>query len=404
MSIKQTVLNPSIKRLIEEGFEIEIMRQHLLVHSIPYLNQSREVKLASLVCPFVENGEIDTQPLDHTMYFKGEYPYDAVGKEMTEVVNCENKSILFDNFNADYYLSNKPNGEPFRNFYDKVKHYHTLFVSQARVVDPNADGRTGVVHAQRDEQSVFCYPDTASSRVGITAIAQKLEESCIAIVGLGGTGSYILDLLAKTPVKEIHLFDGDDFETHNAFRSPGAASLEQLQSIPKKVEYFSEIYSAMRSNIFEHDYFLNEQNINELDNCSFVFVAVDNGKARRVISEYLLKQSIPFIDVGMGIEIASNESGDPKLRGTCRVTLATDMVNKHLPLRVNLEDEDEDALYRSNIQVADLNALNAALAVMRWKQFMGFYLDQENAHNLNITLPLQSLTRSDSPQDWIDGY
>jgi len=64
MSIKQTVLNPSIKRLIEEGFEIEIMRQHLLVHSIPYLNQSREVKLASLVCPFVENGEIDTQPLD----------------------------------------------------------------------------------------------------------------------------------------------------------------------------------------------------------------------------------------------------------------------------------------------------------------------------------------------------
>ena len=61
------------------------------------------------------------------------------------------------------------------------------------------------------------------------------------------------------------------------------------------------------------------------------------------------------------------------------------------------KDDDEEALYRSNIQVADLNALNAALAVMRWKQYMGFYLDQELAHNLNFTLPFQSLTRSDAP-------
>lgn len=395
MSIKQTVLNPSIKRLIEEGFEIEIKRQHLLVHSIPYLNQSREIKQAILVCPFIENGEIDTQPQDHTMYFKGEYPHDAVGNGMSQVVNSENKTILFDDFNADYYLSNKPNDQSFSNFYDKVVHYHTLFVSQARVIDANADGRTHVVHGQRDERSVFYYPDTASSRVGITAITQKLEASRIGIVGVGGTGSYILDLLAKTPVQEIHLFDADSFETHNAFRAPGAASLEQLQALPKKVEYFSKIYSAMRKGIFTHDYFLDEQNVHELDECTFVFVAVDNGTARRVITDHLVKKGIPFIDVGMGVEVANGLGGDPQLRGTCRVTLATDTLNSHLPSRLNLEDDDEEAIYRSNIQVADLNALNAALAVMRWKQLMGFYLDQFNAHNLNLVIPFQSLTRDD---------
>lgn len=395
MSIKQTVLNPSIKRLIEDGFEVEIKRQHLLVHSIPYLNQSREIKEAILVCPFVENGEIDTQPQDHTMYFKGEYPHDALGNGMSQVVNSENKTILFDDFNADYYLSNKPNDQPFSNFYDKVVHYHTLFVSQARVVDANADGRTHVVHGQRDERSVFCYPDTASSRVGITAITQKLEESRIGIVGVGGTGSYILDLLAKTPVQEIHLFDADSFETHNAFRAPGAASLEQLQAIPKKVEYFREIYSAMRKGIFAHDYFLDEQNIHELDECTFVFVAVDNGTTRRVITDHLVKKGIPFIDVGIGVEVSNGLDGDPQLRGTCRVTLATDTLNSHLPSRLNLEDDDDEAIYHSNIQVADLNALNAALAVMRWKQVMGFYLDQFNAHNLNLVIPFQSLTRDD---------
>jgi hypothetical protein len=35
----------------------------------------------------------------------------------------------------------------------------------------------------------------------------------------------VLDFTAKTHVKEIHLFDGDTFFQHNAFRAPGAANL-----------------------------------------------------------------------------------------------------------------------------------------------------------------------------------
>lgn len=397
MSSKLTVLNPSIHRLIEEGFEIEIVRQHLLVHSIPYLNQSGEVKFATLACSFVENGEQDSRPQNHTMWFKGEYPHDGKGRPMTEVVNSPNQHVLFDEFGVDFYLSNKPNGQDFNNFYDKVVHYHTLFVSQARTVDPNADGRTNITHGQRDERSVFSYPDTASSRAGITAITQKLEDSRIAIVGVGGTGSYILDLLAKTPIVEIHLFDADEFEPHNAFRAPGAASLDQLQSAPKKVDYFLDAYSAMRNGIVAHSYFVDEQNVHELKSFNFVFVAVDNGQARRVVTEYLVNQGIPFIDVGMGIEIV--EDASLQLRGTCRVTLATNEKNLHLAQRANLHDDDDEALYKSNIQVADLNAMNAALAVMRWKQYMGFYLDQGQAHNLNYTLSLQSLTRDDGPEE-----
>ena len=63
----------------------------------------------------------------------------------------------------------------------------------------------------------------------------KLMNHKVAIIGLGGTGSYILDMLAKTPVSEIHLFDGDDFLTHNAFRSPGAASLDDLSKKQKNL-------------------------------------------------------------------------------------------------------------------------------------------------------------------------
>lgn len=395
MSPKLIVPNPSITRLIEDGFEIEILHQHLLVHSIPYLNHAGELTLGTLACPYTEMGDQDTRPNDHTFWLCGEPPFMANGQPMNHVINHSNQQTLFDQFVGHHYLSNKADDQPPANFYDKVTHYHTLFVSQARVKFPNADGRTNVVHAQRDENSVFNYPDTASSRAGITAITQRLEVAKVAIVGLGGTGGYILDLIAKTPVFEIHLFDHDDFEVHNAFRAPGAASLEQLQAKMKKVEYFKTAYDSMRRGIVPHPYHLDESNLHELNDFDFVFIAVDQGSARKSLAHHLCQVNVPFIDVGMGITRFEDELGDPTLLGKCRVTLVTAHKNDHLGRSLDFQDEDQDALYRSNIQVADMNAINAAIAVLRWKQHIGFYLDQELAHNLNFTVNFQSLARSE---------
>jgi len=65
-----------------------------------------------------------------------------------------------------------------------------------------------------EEDSVFRYLDSASSRAGIRMANEKLELGKLAIVGLGGTGSYVLDLVAKAPVGEINLFDGDVRREH----------------------------------------------------------------------------------------------------------------------------------------------------------------------------------------------
>ena len=70
----------------------------------------------------------------------------------------------------------------------------------------------------------FQYPNTNSARAKITDLDEKYKGLKIAIIGLGGTGSYVLDLIAKTPVAEIHIFDKDVFQLHNAFRAPGATS------------------------------------------------------------------------------------------------------------------------------------------------------------------------------------
>jgi hypothetical protein len=63
----------------------------------------------------------------------------------------------------------------------------------------------------------------------------------------------------------IRLFDSDEFLTHNAFRAPGAPSLEELREAPKKVDYLKRICSRMHRNIVAHDVELGVDNLHLLD-------------------------------------------------------------------------------------------------------------------------------------------
>src|ERR1035437_8430939 len=113
------------------------------------------------------------------------------------------------------------------------------------------------------EDDIFKYPDTNSTRAKIDYLNRKFKNLKIAIIGMGGTGSYILDLVSKTPVKEIHIYDGDTFQLHNAFRAPGAISAEKFDSEDNlmKVNYYNEIYSRMHNGIIAHNEYLTEDNI-----------------------------------------------------------------------------------------------------------------------------------------------
>lgn len=390
MSRQLTVLNQDIQQLVEEGFEASIYRQHLLVESVPYVTPAGELAYGTLVCDYSD----ESRPRDHTVWFKGETPCSSQGHPLSQVINNSNTQILFDRYEINHYFSNKPTNVPDfpSNYYVKMKHYIDLLCAQAKVIGPDADARTGRVIESRDDDSVFKYGDTASARAGIVAISQKLKLSRVAIIGLGGTGSYILDQVAKTAVKEIHLFDGDDFKRHNAFRAPGAASLEKLQQSPKKVDYFFSLYSAMRTGVVCHPYHLDESNLQELVDFDFVFVSVDDGISRGLICNHLRNKDIPFIDVGMGLK---KDNGMMVISGQCRATLCSPAKNDHMNTYVDTHDNREDALYASNIQVADMNALNAMLAVMLWKQYFGFYADTEKSHNLSFAIGFQSLVRSE---------
>jgi len=392
---KPIVHSPAVKRLIDEGYEVDIQHQHLLVHSVPYVTPNKEIGTGILVCPYLEVNGMDSKPPDHTAWFKGDTPCTAQGAPLHTLINHSNPQTLFDRFVAQHYLSNKPcdvANFP-SDYYVKMVHYIDLIMAQAKVLNPDVDARTGRVIEACAEDAIFKYPDSASARAGIMAVSQKLSMPKIAIIGVGGTGSYILDQIVKTLAKEIHMFDGGDYRRHNAFRSPGAPSLETLKRKLKKTDYFCELYGAMRHGIFSHPYNIDEDNVCELATFDFVFVSVDDGVSRGLICRYLKDAGIPFIDVGMGLEKVEDTTS---LLGVCRVTLGTTSKIDHLEKRLPIADDREDVLYRSNIQVADINALNAMLAVIKWKQFCGFYTDYDQAHNLSFSLAMQSLVSEDN--------
>jgi len=392
MSQKPTNPNPDIQRLIDEGFEVDFQHGHVLIHSVPHVGPNREVVLGVIVSEYDTVGK----PKDHTVWFQGESPCTHDGRPLQHLVIDSTRHRLFDQFEVTHRFSNKQSDVPDfpADYYIKLVHYINMLRGHARVIDPNADARTGKVILSCEENPIFVYPDSASAKVGIVAIAQKLELPRIAIVGLGGTGGYILDQVAKTRVREIHLFDGKEFGRHNAFRAPGAASVSQLEQRPKKVEYFSNLYGAMHHCIHPHPYYINESNISELKNFDFVFVSVDDGKTRELISNHLINEKIPFIDVGIGLEKGPDNT---TLLGLCRVTLGTPEKNDHLQKRLPTTDDPEEALYRGNIQVADMNALNAILAVMRWKQYFGFYEDYDDAHHIAFSVAMQAIARAELP-------
>lgn len=383
MSTKPIVLDPDIKRLQDEGYGVEIQQGHLLVHSIPHVNAQRKVARGILLTDLSGNVGSLAPPKDHQVWFVGELPCYQDGLPM-KTLPSEGESLRWPGFVANHRFSNKPFGvNNFPDYYSKMKHYITIISNQARAIDPDATACLFDVIQSVENESPFLYWDTASSRANIIPVTAKLVMDKIAIVGLGGTGSYVLDLVAKTPVKKIHLFDGDVLSQHNVFRSPGAASIGDLKEKPSKVQYFSRMYSSMRRGVIPHNELITESNITALDGFDFIFLCVDKGAARKLIGNYLREQGIPFIDVGMGIRLCPETFS---LSGTCRTTMVTPEKSDHFETRASLGKDDHDDVYASNIQVADMNCLNATFAVFKWKQFCGFYADHFGAHHTSFTV------------------
>ncbi|WP_142683550.1 ThiF family adenylyltransferase [Chitinophaga polysaccharea] len=379
-----------LKRLRDEGYEIEVRGGYLLIHHIPYLNQQQHLQYGILVSTLtLANSTMTATPDNHVIHFIGENPCEMDGSVISAIQHSNANNKLGEDITVNRSFSNKPvTGYP--DYYQKVKRYADIISAPAKYKFPDVTEKTFKVIADSGNETVFQYIDTNSSRANIDVISKKMSGQKIAIIGLGGTGAYILDFIAKCPVEAIHLYDGDRFDQHNAFRSPGAASTEDLNEQLPKVVYYQRKYSNMHKHIHAHDYYLTKENLHELKTMRYVFVCVDNNAVRKLITDYLAEVKVPFFDVGLGVNVV-----DDKLTGAVRVTTGTPDKHDHLPIRIFSENSDNND-YATNIQIAELNALNAILAILKWKKLCGFYVDMENEHHCSYSIGVSKIFNEDA--------
>lgn len=372
MSQKQIDLSEDLKKLQNEGYEIEVKDGYGILSHIPYLNKNGETALGTLISNIDFQGDTAkyTPHSNHVIHFVGEFPCELDGSEIKGIKNTSNKMNLV-GIEVNYQFSNKPVGN-YKDYYEKFVNYAKIISHPAIAKDSSQTCKT-FNKVVTNEDSVFEYEDTNSSRATIDFYNSKIKGQKIAIIGLGGTGSYILDLVSKTSVKEIHIFDGDIFNQHNAFRAPGAACVKDITQNIKKTTYLKQNYSKMHKGIIEHSEYIDEENVNQLTDFDFVFMCIDSGECRKIIIDELIKLQKPFIDAGMGII-----KGQDELNGQLRVSLFDKTNYDDIPSYVDFSEEGDNA-YNTNIQIAELNSLSATIAVIKWKQHFKFYKKDEES-------------------------
>jgi hypothetical protein len=371
--------NEDLQRLLDKGYALRIDGAHLVVRDIPYLDSARVLQWGAFVAKLVFVDRMHVRQDDHQVYFAGGVPHGLDGRPIPNLAGGPCTIMLSKtDVSVQRSFSNKPPGG-FANFFDKIEHYVTLISGPASALH-GANPLTFRIDTDVIGKTVFKFHDTLTSRAEIGDLAALFRDEVIAVIGLGGSGAYLLDFMVKTPVKEIRAFDGDFYHVHNVYRSPGR--LDESEFGKHKAEVYQGRYENFREGLSLSKRYVDATSAADLQGVTFAFVCVDKGSARAEIFDLLIALRIPFIDCGLGL----NRKQGP-LAGALRATYYP--VEKAAELRAKQlaeEVDDPDDIYRKSVQIAELNAMNACLAVIRYKQVRGFYVDDGAIQHLLLDI------------------
>ena len=390
--------NPDLQRLLEKGYALAIDSDYLVIRDIPYLDSAGELQWSALVGKLVVEDQNKVRPDDHQIHFAAPRPFGLDGQVVRGLGGGEAQLKLSEHCGDivirqcfSHKLKDGGQPRPYVDHFEKIESYVAMICGPAMTkfgVDPYMFRE----YEEETPNSVFKLRDTLTSRAEISDLAKLFETDVIAIIGLGGSGSYVLDFMVKTPVREIRAFDSDSFFVHNAFRSPGHLDTEEGTELRQpKADVYQKRYENFRHGLTVKSMFIDETSAAELNDVTFAFVAVDKGSSRKRIIDLLIAKNIPFIDVGMGLK---RHGG--RISGTVRTTYFPHDSGQIVRSKGYVPETDPpDDVYKSNIQIAELNAMNAALAVLRFKQIRGFYAGPAHSNQLLLTLDNLSLLAPD---------
>lgn len=258
--------NEDIKLLVEKGYAVSIDSNYLVIRDIPYLDEKKKNHIGAIASKLIFIDQDHIKQEDHQIFFCGAHPCGADGKPIRNLGGgLTTLQLDSPDLKVQRSFSNKP-PEGFKDLFEKVESYVNIISGPALQLYDLSPYPFTFREIEENTQSVFKFRDTLTSRAEIGDLNLKFKDDIIAIIGLGGTGSYILDFLVKTPVKEIRGFDFDPFHIHNAFRSPGKVTSEEFGKT--KAEIYQSRYDGFRSGLNLKPVFILADSTSDLEGCS----------------------------------------------------------------------------------------------------------------------------------------
>src|SRR6478735_6154649 len=143
-----------LKRLRDEGYDIQVRDGALIVRDVPYLKRDGTVDLGTLTCALLLAADETAAPDDHTMRLAGEYPHGTDGQPLAQLINSAEAQVIA-GIETTYYLSRKLyGGVQYPDYYVKVTTYVAMLEGPAQEIDPAATAKTFPVIEDDDPDSV----------------------------------------------------------------------------------------------------------------------------------------------------------------------------------------------------------------------------------------------------------
>ncbi|OGR14811.1 MAG: hypothetical protein A2097_13810, partial [Desulfobacula sp. GWF2_41_7] len=150
---------------------------------------------------------------------------------------------------------------------------------------------------------------------------QKLEASTVVVIGLGGLGGSVCEMLARVGIGKLILVDGDVFEVSNLNRQ--ILSEERLIGVPK-AEAARDRVRAVNSGVevIHRIEFLDEKNLYEhIKGSDVVMDCLDSIDIRFKLQDAAKKASVPIVSgaiagvTGQVTTIFPEDKGYPLIYG-----------------------------------------------------------------------------------------
>lgn len=200
---------------------------------------------------------------------------------------------------------------------------------------------------------------------------EKIRNKKITIIGAGGLGCVVADLLARMNIN-FTIVDDDIVDDKNLERQ---ILFNKNDLLKKKVDVVKEELKEF-SDINTINERLNEKNIkNIIKNSDLVIDCTDNFETRKIINEYCVKNTIAWIysgavgNIGTIYLIKNNAcfeciNKDKEGETSCEIGVMNSIVaiigawTVNIALRYLIENKIEDKLIRINLRNNEFNKIN----------------------------------------------